>query len=41
MEIGRQLATEENGGPFGIGVTLVCLQQSGKLPDEQAAETIH
>ena len=32
MEIGRQLATEEDSGPFGIGVTLACLQQAGKLP---------
>ena len=32
MEIGRSLATEEDGGPFGIRVTLACLQQAGKLP---------
>ena len=32
IEIGRQLATEEDGGPFGIGVTLACLHQAGKLP---------
>ena len=32
MEIDRQLATEEDGRPFGIGVTLACLQQAGKLP---------
>ena len=34
MEIGQYLATEEDGGPFGIDVTLVCLQQAGKLPTE-------
>ena len=32
MEIGRRLATEEDGGPFGIGVTPACLQQAVKLP---------
>ena len=32
VEIGRKLATEENGEPFGIGVTLACLQQAEKLP---------
>ena len=32
MEIGRWLATEEDGEPFWIGVTLACLQQAGKLP---------
>ena len=32
IEIGQQLTTEEDGGPFGIDVTLACLQQAGKLP---------
>ena len=41
IEIGRQLATYYDGGRFGIGVTLACLQQAGKHPDEQAAETLH
>ena len=27
-----QLATEEDGGLFEIGMTLACLQQAGKLP---------
>ena len=32
IEICRQLATEEEDEPYGIGVTLACLQQAGKLP---------
>ena len=31
MEIGRKLATEEDGVLFAIGVTLACLQKAGKL----------
>ena len=31
MEICRKLATEEDGGPFGIGAPLACLQQAWKL----------
>ena len=30
-ENGLQLATEEEGGPFGIGAILATLQQTGKL----------
>ena len=41
MEIGRSLATEEDGGPFGIGVTLACLRQARKLLRRAAAETLH
>ena len=37
MEIGLQLAMEDDGDHFGIGVTLTCLQQAGKLP----RQTIH
>ena len=28
------MATEEDDEPFGIGVTLACRQQSGKLPTQ-------
>ena len=31
---------EEEGGPFGIGVTLATLQQTGKIPNEEAAEIL-
>ena len=41
MEISLQLATEEDSGPFRIGVTMVCCQQVGKLPDEEAGKTPH
>ena len=37
IDIGQQLKTEEDGGPFGIGVTLA----SSKQQNGQATETLH
>ena len=34
MEISQEWATEEDGEPFGIGVTLACLRQAGKQPKQ-------
>ena len=40
MEIGPQLVTEKDGGPFGIWVTLACLHQAGKLPRQTSRRNI-
>ena len=39
LEIGQQLATVEDDGPFRIGLTLACLQQTWKLPRRTSHQT--
>ena len=41
MKIGMQLATEEEGGPFGIGVTLPVRSKQGNYSNEETAEIPH
>ena len=33
------MATEEDDGLFGIGVTLACLSKQGNYPDKEAIKT--